>query len=107
MRQREDRLRRVAEMGERLAALGVPIDVAPIPRRRRRAAAASAGPQIAAALLRAGHAATRDEAFDRFLGRRPRVRAAPRRSPGEVVGIIPDAGGIASLAHPGLAGATI
>ena len=48
--------------------------------------------------------ATRDEAFDRFLefgGARLRAaRAAPR--PTEVIAIVHDAGGIASLAHPGV-----
>jgi predicted metal-dependent phosphoesterase TrpH len=101
-RQREDRVRRVAEMGDRLAALGCPIDVAPI------LAAAARGqsvgrPQIAAALVETGHARTRDEAFERFLEAGgaayvPRAGA----SPALVIDIIHAAGGIASLAHPGL-----
>jgi predicted metal-dependent phosphoesterase TrpH len=101
-RQREDRIRRVAEMGERLSALGCPIDVAPI--LDAAACGKSVGrPQIAAALLAAGYVQTRDEAFDRFL----EFRAAayvPRAgtSPEQVVAIIHDAGGIASLAHPGV-----
>jgi predicted metal-dependent phosphoesterase TrpH len=101
-RQREDRIRRVTEMGDRLSALGCPIDVAPI------LAAAARGqsvgrPQIAAALLTAGHVRTRDEAFDRFLEFRgaayvPRVGTSPE----QVVAIVHAAGGIASLAHPGV-----
>ena len=101
-RQRRDRLRRVHEMGERLAALGVPVDVAPI------AADAARGrsvgrPQVADALLSAGHVTTRNEAFDRFLQSGgpayvPRHGAPPH----EVIEIIHGAGGLASLAHPGV-----
>ena len=101
-RQRADRVRRVAEMSERLAALGFPIDVAPV------LAAAARGrsvgrPQIAAALLDAGYVQSRDEAFTRFLefggaAYVPRFGA----SPSEVIAVIHDAGGIASIAHPGL-----
>jgi predicted metal-dependent phosphoesterase TrpH len=100
-RQRADRVRRVAAIGDRLAGLGCPIDVAPV------LAAAARGrsvgrPQIADALLDAGYVRTRDEAFARFLEYNgaayvPRFGA----SPSEVIAIIHDAGGIASLAHPG------
>ncbi len=101
-RQGEDRVRRVAETGDRLAALGCPIDVAPI------LAAAARGksvgrPQIAAALVDAGYVRTPDEAFERFLEAGgaayvPRTGA----SPAAVIDIVHAAGGIASLAHPGL-----
>ena len=101
-RQREDRIRRVAEMAVRLTALGCPIDVAPI--LADAAGGRSVGrPQIAAALLAAGHVRTRDEAFDRFLefGGAAYVPRAGT-SPEQVVAIVHDAGGIASLAHPGV-----
>jgi predicted metal-dependent phosphoesterase TrpH len=101
-RQREDRLRRVREMGERLAALGAPIDVAPI------LEAASCGrsvgrPQVAQALLAAGHVASRDEAFDRYL-EFGAPAFVPRRgaSPRDVIEIIHASGGVASMAHPAL-----
>ena len=100
--QRDERLRRVREIGDRLAALGVPVDVEPI------AADAARGrsvgrPQIAAALLQAGHVATRSEAFDRYL-ESGGPAFVPRRGarPEEVIAIIHEAGGIASLAHPGV-----
>ena len=101
-RQREDRVRRVAEMGERLAALGCPIDVAPIVADAGRGRSVGR-PQIAAALLDAGHVRTRDEAFDRFLefGGAAYVSRCGT-SPEDVVAIIHAAGGIASLAHPGV-----
>jgi predicted metal-dependent phosphoesterase TrpH len=101
-RQRLERLRRVNEMGARLAALGHPIDVAPI------LAAARCGrsvgrPQVAEALIRAGHVATRDEAFSRFLeygapGFVPRCGASPE----DVIDVVHAAGGVVSMAHPGL-----
>ena len=101
-RQRDDRIHRVAEMGDRLAALGYPIDIAPI------LAAADRGrsvgrPQIAEALIAAGHVRTRDEAFDRFLtfGGAAYVPRAGT-SPEAVVDIVHDAGGMASLAQPGV-----
>jgi predicted metal-dependent phosphoesterase TrpH len=104
VRQRRDRLRRVHEIGKRLAALGAPVDVAPI------AAAAARGrsvgrPQIADALVTAGYVASRNEAFDRFLEAGgpafvPRQGARPE----EVIDLIHDAGGLASLAHPGVTG---
>jgi predicted metal-dependent phosphoesterase TrpH len=101
-RQREDRVRRVAAIGDRLSALGCPIDVAPI------LAAAARGrsvgrPQIAGALTDAGHVRTREEAFKRFLefgGAAYVPRVGP--SPADVIAIVHAAGGIASLAHPGL-----
>lgn len=101
-RQKTDRVRRVVEMGERLASFGCPIDVAPI------VAAAGCGrsvgrPQIAEALVHKGYVGSRDEAFSRFLefGGSAYV---PRSgtSPDEVVAIIHAAGGVASLAHPGI-----
>jgi len=101
-RQREDRVRRVAEMGERLAALGCPIDLSPIVADAGRGRSVGR-PQIAAALLDAGYVQTRDEAFDRFLefGGAAYVSRCGA-SPEEVVAIVHGAGGIASLAHPGV-----
>jgi predicted metal-dependent phosphoesterase TrpH len=101
-RQREDRIRRVAEMGARLSALGCPIDVEPILSSAARGQSVGR-PQIASALLTAGHVRTRDEAFDRFL-EAGGAAYVPRSgtSPADVVAIIHEAGGIASLAHPGV-----
>jgi 3',5'-nucleoside bisphosphate phosphatase len=101
-RQREDRLRRVVEMRDRLAALDCPIDAAPILAEGARGRSVGR-PQIAAALVAAGHVRTEDEAFERFLefggaAFIPRCGASPE----EVVAIIHGAGGIASLAHPGV-----
>jgi len=101
MQQREDRIRRARVIGGRLAELGVPIDIEHV-------ITAAAGrpvtrPAIAAALAEAGHVADRRAAFDQFLGEgrpafEPRVGAAIT----DAIQIIHHAGGIASLAHPGL-----
>ena len=105
-RQREDRVRRVAEMGDRLAALGCPIDVAPI----LADAALRAECRPPADCRRArwtpgtcGPATRRSHRFLEFGGAAyvPRCGASPE----EVVAIIHEAGGIASLAHPGVDGA--
>jgi predicted metal-dependent phosphoesterase TrpH len=89
-------------MAERLAAGGCPIDVAPILESAARGRSVGR-PQIAAALVAAGHAATRDEAFDRFL-QHGGPAYVPRRgaAPEDVVALVHACGGIASLAHPGL-----
>jgi 3',5'-nucleoside bisphosphate phosphatase len=101
-RQRDDRLRRVEEMTRRLAALGCPISAEAM------LATAASGhsvgrPQIAAALVNAGYVQTRDEAFERFLEHGgpayvPRQGAAPEA----VIALVHAAGGLASLAHPGV-----
>ena len=99
--QRADRRRRVKEMTSRLAALGMPLDEGDL--QARHAGRAIGRPAIAAALIRAGYVATMSEAFDRFLGTDgaafvPR-QGAPVR---DVAAVIREAGGVASIAHPGL-----
>jgi predicted metal-dependent phosphoesterase TrpH len=102
--QRAARIRRVHEIGDRLSALGAPVDLAPL----LAAAAASEGrsvgrPLLADALVAAGHARDRNEAFDRWLGAdRPAFVPRTGPSPAEVIRIVRQAGGISSLAHPGL-----
>jgi predicted metal-dependent phosphoesterase TrpH len=104
--QRADRVRRVEEMATKLAALRKPIDI----ERIRRASATRPGrsvgrPFVAWALVRAGHAADVREAFDALIGEgRPAFVPRHGATPAEVLRIIHDAGGIASLAHPGLLG---
>lgn len=101
-RQRTDRRRRVLEMAERLQSLGHPIDAQPILDAADRGRSVGR-PQIANALVAAGHVRSRDEAFQRFL-EHGGPAYVPRRgaSPAEVIRIIHDAGGLASLAHPGV-----
>jgi 3',5'-nucleoside bisphosphate phosphatase len=104
--QREHRLRRIQEIGERLRSLGLGVDVQQITAYARRHRGRSIGrPQVADALVEAGHAADRRDAFDRLLGM-GRPAFVPRRGPSVagVVEIVAGAGGITSMAHPGLTG---
>jgi hypothetical protein len=100
--QRTDRLRRVREITERLASLGALIDIESVV--EARGAGRSVGrPQIADALVTAGHAADRDDAFDRWIGT-DRPAYVPRRGarPDDVIDLVREAGGIVSMAHPAL-----
>lgn len=100
--QRADRVRRAHAIGDKLRALGCPIDVDGLVANARDGKAV-ARPRIAAALVQAGHVASTREAFDRYIAEgRPAYVARQGASPREVVGVIGRAGGIASLAHPGL-----
>jgi len=101
--QRAARLARAQAIGDRLASLGMPVDLTPIFTRAAADSRRSIGrPLIARALVEAGYVADTQEAFDRWLGAGcpafvPRSGAPPEA----VVAIIHEAGGIASLAHPG------
>ena len=103
-RQRAHRLLRVVSMAERLRALGCPIDVEPILNAAALHRGRSIGrPQIADALIRNGFARDREDAFDRLLGDgRPAFVPRDGEAPERIIDVIRDAGGIASLAHPGL-----
>jgi predicted metal-dependent phosphoesterase TrpH len=102
-RQRAQRIARVTAVGDRLAQLGVPIDVGPIVAQAGEAGGRSVGrPQIARAMVAAGHVADTRDAFDRWLATgRPAFVARAGMSPEEVIAILHAAGGLASLAHPG------
>lgn len=57
-------------------------------------------PHLARALIRAGHAASNDEAFDRFLGREhPWYVPYEKWKAAEVVRAVRAAGGVSSIAH--------
>lgn len=101
-RQRRDRQRRIHEVRDRLAALGYEIDVDGILADARRGRSVGR-PQIAAALVQAGHVGTRDEAFDRFLEFGAPAYVPRAGTPAAaIIDLIHHAGGVASLAHPGL-----
>ena len=99
--QRADRERRVLEIAARLASLGAPIDIGPVI--LRRAGGSMGRPQIADALVAAGHARDREDAFDRFIGS-DRPAFVPRQGPApvDVIRIVGRAGGLVSMAHPAL-----
>ncbi len=101
--QRADRVERVREMAERLRSFGYEVDEQSIVCRAAGTGRSIGRPALADALIAAGHAADRGDAFARWLAH-GRPAFVPRRGPsaGIVVGMIHQAGGIASLAHPGL-----
>ncbi len=102
-----DRLRRARAMGEKLADLGVPVDIDAL-------ITASGGvnsgktiarPAVARALVRAGHVTSVQEAFDKYLANdRPAYVPRVGASPTTVIQLIREAGGITSFAHPGTTG---
>lgn len=102
-RVRIDRLRRIVD---RLAAFGIVLDADAILRPALDDPSMSVGrPWIARALVRGGHVATHDEAFEEWLtpgrpGYVPRLGAPPA----EIFERIHAVGGLASLAHPVLIG---
>jgi predicted metal-dependent phosphoesterase TrpH len=101
--QRQERLERAREIVWNLSNAGAPIDDELLfdavsgPEGKT-----IARPQIAQALIRAGHVSSVSEAFERFLSE-GRPAYVPHKGPGpdRVVEVIVGAGGIASLAHPG------
>ena len=101
--QRERRVARIEQIGERLATLGMPVDLEVVLREARKQDGRSIGrPKVAQAMIAAGHVADVREAFDRWLARGlpafvPRVGPSPE----EVIRVVHLAGGLVSLAHPG------
>lgn len=101
--QRAGRIARVEAIGARLAELGVPVNIEAIVARARREPNRSVGrPQVARAMVDAGHAIDTRAAFDRWLGEGqpgfvPRIGASAEA----VIEIVHRAGGLASIAHPG------
>jgi 3',5'-nucleoside bisphosphate phosphatase len=104
--QRADRIRRVRAMADRLASLGKPLNADAL-------VSSSAGdeghligrPMVAWALVCAGHVADIRQAFDELIGEgKPAYVPREGASPAEVIALVSEAGGIASLAHPGVLG---
>jgi 3',5'-nucleoside bisphosphate phosphatase len=101
--QRADRVRRIREMADRLVASGFHIDVERLLASADRDESRAVGrPLLARALVAAGYATDTNDAFARLLGRGgpayvPRIGAPTT----DVIAIIHESGGVASLAHPG------
>jgi predicted metal-dependent phosphoesterase TrpH len=102
--QRQARLDRVRRMIARLASCGIVLDADAILKPGIDDPSKAVGrPWIARALLAGGHVQTINEAFDVWLSRgRPAFVPREAADPAEVFARIHDAGGIASIAHPGL-----
>ena len=100
--QRAHRRARITAIEDRLAALGVPVTLDADRRGAGDDERAIGRPVVARALVAAGHVASISEAFDKYLtpGQPAFVPRTGAPVP-EVVAMIAQAGGIASLAHPG------
>lgn len=104
--QRALRVSRVREIAARLEALGMPVDVETVLLSAAARPGSSVGrPQLARELTRAGYVSSMQEAFDAWLASgRPAFVPRTGPSPASVVEAIHDAGGVASMAHPGVTG---
>ena len=103
-RQRAQRIARVEAVCDLLAQLGMPIEMLPVLAQARESGEGrSIGrPQIARAMVAAGHVADTREAFDKWLATgRPAFVPRAGAPPEEVITIVRGAGGLTSLAHPG------
>jgi predicted metal-dependent phosphoesterase TrpH len=101
--QRRMRVDRVHAIAGRLADLGMPVDLTEaLAAAGHQSARAIGRPQVARAMVAAGHVADTREAFDKWLGRDlPAFVPRSGPSPEVVIETIHRAGGLASLAHPG------
>lgn len=96
--QRENRRTRGERLAANLVRAGFPLDMDAL--REEVGDGVWARPHIARALVRAGHARTQDEAFDRFLREEHPWYVTSEKWPArEVVAAIRAAGGVSSLAH--------
>jgi predicted metal-dependent phosphoesterase TrpH len=104
--QRRRRVDRVRQIVDRLGDHGIALDADEILRPALNDRSRSVGrPWVARALVAAGHVTDSNEAFDRWLERgRPAFVPRTGGAPAEIFERIHEAGGIASLAHPGLVG---
>jgi 3',5'-nucleoside bisphosphate phosphatase len=104
--QREQRVDRVRRIILKLAGHGLRLDADAILGPALDEPGRSVGrPWVARALVAAGHVASSNEAFSMWLSRgRPGFVPREGAAPEGVITRIHDAGGIASMAHPGLLG---
>ena len=92
-------------MADRLKTLGVPIEIEPTIDHAVANGRSVGRPLLARALVQAGHARTEQDAFDRWIGEGgPAYVPRKGSTPADVVRLISRAGGISSVAHPGLLG---
>lgn len=101
-RRRAARRARLESMIERLERLGLPVDRELVFPPGSEAAARTPGrPHLARALVAAGHVASQQEAFDRWLGEGQPGWVADRvPSVAEAIALIHGLGGLAVVAHP-------
>src|SRR3989304_1335452 len=100
---RDDRIERIRRMIDKLWSLGLPLDADEI---LTQAPGSSVGrPHLAQAMVRRGYVTSVQEAFDRYLTPGKPAHVERSRVPAaEVMSAIKRAGGVPSLAHPGVYG---
>ena len=98
------RISRIREIAARLASLNMNVDVDWVLLAAAARPGSSVGrPQLARELVRAGYVDSVQQAFDRWLATgRPAFVERTGPSPASVVETIHAAGGVASMAHPGV-----
>jgi predicted metal-dependent phosphoesterase TrpH len=100
---RADRVERIRRMIDKLWALGLPLDLEEV---LAEATGSSVGrPHLAQVMVKRGYVASVQEAFDRYLatGRAAHVERAGTPA-SEAIAALKRAGGVPSLAHPGVYG---
>jgi hypothetical protein len=104
--QRQQRIDRIRQMIARLAALGIHLDGDAIVQPAIDDPSRSVGrPWIARALVAGGYVKSTNDAFGIWLSRgKPAFVPRDSAPPEQVVARIHEAGGLASMAHPGLVG---
>lgn len=103
--QRQMRITRIERIAQRLAELGMSVDVGPFLTAVATRGMSIGRPQVADAMIAAGYVANRREAFDRWLGSgKPAFVEREGAPPERVIDIAHAAGGLISLAHPGRTG---
>ena len=101
--QREERRARVHRTAERLAALGMPIDVERVFALVQEGSAGR--PHVARVMLERGYVKSVREAFDKYLAAgKPAHVPRKKLTPEDAVRLLRKAGGVPVFAHPGLAG---
>jgi predicted metal-dependent phosphoesterase TrpH len=89
---------RADQIAAKLAALGAGIEMAAV---RARVGSSIGRPHLADALVEAGHAVDRADAFARFLGdEQPAYVPHQLLDPQAALGLVAASGGVAALAHP-------
>lgn len=99
---RTDRISRVREILGKLRRLGIDIPFEAVEGESVEEGTLGR-PHVARALMAAGHASSIDDAFARYLGSRAAAYVPyPRLNSADGIAAIHAAGGVASLAHPGI-----
>ncbi|HEV8537499.1 MAG TPA: PHP domain-containing protein, partial [Bacteroidota bacterium] len=97
---REERLKRVERIVDKLNRMNIPLTMESVLAKAGNGAIGR--PHVANALVNEGHAASFQQAFNKYIGEgRPAYEKKSPVTPAETVRLIAQAGGLSFLAHPG------